>query len=91
MKVVISTLWIRRDGEEYEESPELAEAWTEFDIEGYPEGWEKAKADALKAYGDDLLDWREIDIPIDYDEVRACFMPARISAASITQRSGDES
>lgn len=88
MKVVLSTLWVRRHGDEYDEAPELAAAWTEFDIENWPEGWVRAKADAVASYGEQFRDSREIDMAVDYGAVVASFTPARIAEAIVTTREG---
>lgn len=44
------------------ESIELMVAWDEYCIDNYPEGFEEECEKAKKSWGDDLLQWRLVDL-----------------------------
>ena len=60
--MIIRTLWITRKSEEA--PPELIEAWDEWSIEDNFEGWTRACEEALERIGNDVDQFRYIDIDL---------------------------
>lgn len=74
---VVKTLWGLRRGEDI---PELMEAWDEFSVDYYQEGFSEACEKAIKSWGDDLVAHRYIDLTVDLDAITKHFLPALESA-----------
>lgn len=72
----IWTLWITRTYAQ--DTPELLEAWSEYDIDANHEGWQEAKQKALDSIGSDLHVYREIDIKVDYEDICKAFADAEV-------------
>jgi hypothetical protein len=58
--------------------PELMEAWDEFSIDYYPDGWSDVCEAAIKSWGDDLVAHRYIRIAVDLEKVQDAFAPATV-------------
>lgn len=67
----IVTVWVRYDGDEWDQAPQLAEAWTEFDIENHPDGWDEARDKAIN--GADVRDHRIIVVDVPYTKITDAF------------------
>ena len=76
--LVVKTLWGWRKSED---SPELMEAWDEWSVDGYREGWQEACEKAIKSWGDDLYAHRYIDLRVSVDQITRYFLPAREDVA----------
>jgi hypothetical protein len=68
--MIISTLWGLRKGERM---PELMEAWDEYSVDSYSDGWVKACEKAIASWGDDLVEYREINVSVDVDQIELAF------------------
>lgn len=77
-QMIIKSLFITRKGAD---TPELIEAWDEYTIDGYPEGFDEACDKALASIGSDLVQWRIIDIEVPYNAVEAAFQPVKIGVS----------
>ncbi len=75
--ITVKTLWGWRKNED---NPELMEAWDEYTIDSYPEGFTEACEKAIASWGDDLYAHRYIDLHIDLEEISATFDPPVINA-----------
>ena len=66
------------------ESVELMVAWDEYCIDSYPEGFEEACETAKKSWGDDLLQWRILDLKTSEASITKLFdaptLPAKVEA-----------
>lgn len=82
MKVM--TMWGVRRGFE-EDMPELMEAWDEYSIDNWVEGWEEACDKARTSWGDDLVAWRILELDVDNASVLAAFAPKTIKAVASGQ------
>lgn len=77
--MIVKTLWGVR--KYYENGPpELMEAWDEYTIDNWPEGWEAAREKAIKSWGDELAAWRIVDLVVCADLVKAEFLTSKIQA-----------
>lgn len=85
MTRTVRTLWITRksiDGGFH--SPELLEAWDDWSIDEYPEGWQEACKKSLDSVGHDLASHRYIDIRINEDELDEAFHPVEIQGRAVS-------
>lgn len=80
MQIDIHTLWGLRKGFGGD-SPEMMTAWDEFSIEGNPEGWDDARAQAIESWGDELEAHRVVIVTIDHDQVAAAFEEPKIAGS----------
>lgn len=55
------------------EAIEVMVSWDEYCIDSNPGGFEEACEEAKKSWGDELLQWRVIDIEVAEDEVQDRF------------------
>lgn len=55
------------------ESVELMVAWDEYCIDGYSEGFEEACKEAKKSWGDDLLQWRMVELKTNGGDIDKLF------------------
>lgn len=55
------------------DAPELMLAWDEYSMDENPEGFSQECKDARKSWGEDLEQWRTIEIEIDEERLRAHF------------------
>jgi hypothetical protein len=83
-------VWIRRRGAEWEEAPELQLAWTEHDIDNWYEGWVEALDKAISAIGDDLRDYRIIDIEVPWQSIVDVFEDPVVEATGVEVVQEDE-
>jgi hypothetical protein len=88
--VRISTVWIRRKDGEWNEAPEIQLAWTEHDIDNWYEGWVEALDKALSAVGDDLRDYRIIDIEVPWQSIVDAFGDPVVEATGVEVVQEDE-
>jgi hypothetical protein len=79
--VRIHGLFITRKGSE--DAPELVEAWDEFSIDGWFDGWETAKAKALGAIGSDLSSSAVVEIDIPDDAVFRALNPRVVTVGRV--------
>jgi len=74
--IVIKTLWGVRKGEN---TPELMEAWDEYSIDQYREGWSEACQKAIDRWGTDLDAYRYIQIVVNLNKIEQAFAPSTVS------------
>ncbi len=73
------TLWAtRKDFEGH--VPELLVAWDEHCVDNFPEGFEADCKKALDAMGDDLAEYRRINIYVPEEAIRHAFEKPNVSA-----------
>lgn len=77
----IVTVWITRHYSQ--DTPEMVEAWSEFDIDANYEGWCEARDKAVASIGDDLHTVRVINVHVDYDEIRRAFDDVDVDASRV--------
>ncbi len=75
--MVIKTLWGWRKSED---TPELMQAWDEYTVDNWPEGWTEACEKARASWGDDLYSHREIDLVVNLDSILQAFAPPKVPA-----------
>lgn len=67
----IATLWITRKSDD--SGPELLVAWDSYAIEANFNGWKAVCDKNLKAVGDDVMQFRYINLYIEDDEITKHF------------------
>ncbi len=75
-RFVIETLWGVRKGES---TPELMEAWDEYSIDQYREGWSEACQKAITSWGTDLDAYRYIQIVVNLNKIEQTFEASMVS------------
>ena len=73
----VKTMWGLRKGERY---PELMEAWDYYSMDSNPGGFEEACKKSRKEMGDDLLEFRIIDLGVSMDSIDAAFATTTVAA-----------
>ncbi len=66
------------------EAIELMVAWDEYCIDSNPEGFEEDCEKAKKSWGDELLQWRLLDLSTNEENIKKLFdsptLPAKVVA-----------
>jgi len=75
----IHTLWGERKGFEGG-FPELMVAWSEYQIEDNPEGFDEACAAEAATWGDELASTRLVLLTVDIEKIANLFNPIKITA-----------
>lgn len=76
----IYTLWGKRP----DDTTELMVAWDEYCVDGNPEGFEEALAEARKSWGSDLVDDRPLAIEIPDEAVERLFEHKVVKAKMVS-------
>lgn len=84
--MILKTMWGKRVSEP-NAPPELMEAWDEHGVDGFPEGFEKSCAFTRASWGEDLAEWRMVDIHISDEAIRQAFKAAATAGSVLP---GDE-
>lgn len=84
--MIVRGLWVTR---KYDTNapPELLEAWDEVSIDENLEGFNEACKKALDAVGDDVDEFRYIDMEVPTSAVRQAFQP-EVVESTISYREG---
>jgi hypothetical protein len=80
--MIIKTLWGERKGYEGQ-APELMIAWDEYSLEQNYEGFEQQCQQAIESWGDELVQWRIIEVAVADAPIFKAFEPTAI-AGSVT-------
>jgi hypothetical protein len=69
-----------------EYAPELMIAWDEYCLDSNWDGWEEDKARAIREWGDDLVESREMVVTISDDAIDALFAVPVVTATVADNR-----
>ena len=74
--MLIKALFITRKSDSA--APELLEAWDEYSIDENPDGAREAFTEALARVGDDVDQFRYVELDVDGRALSEAFLPVRI-------------
>lgn len=78
----IVTVWVRYKGDEWDDAPQLVEAWTEYDIDNNEGGWIEARDKAIN--NSDIRDHRIVNLLVPYSKITDAFADADVDVEGVT-------